>query len=91
MNKYLWRNKLTVIGLPGNTDPRCGRQTKSRYKGIPFEDVIFEEAGFLPAGSNNVITIRVDGHVEVSLPADTDLSEITKICNMRKEADHVGT
>ena len=53
--------------------------------------MIFEEAGFLPAGSNNVITIRVDGHVEVSLPADTDLSEITKICNMRKEADHVGT
>ena len=48
MNKYLWRNKLTVIGLPGYTDPRCGRQTKSRYKGIPFEDVIFEEAGFLP-------------------------------------------
>lgn len=92
MSKYLWRNKLTVVGLPGYTDPRYGRQAKSRYKEIPFEDVIFEEAGFLPAESCNVITVRVDGNVEVSFPADTDLSVIAKfIRKMEKEAGHVGS
>ena len=40
--------------------------------------MIFEEAGFLPAESCNVITVRVDGNVEVSFPADTDLSVIAK-------------
>lgn len=92
MSKYLWRNKLTVVGLPGYTDPRYGRQAKSRYKEIPFEDVIFEEAGFLPAESRNVITVRVDGNVEVSFPADTDLCVIAKfIRKMEKEAGHVGS
>lgn len=40
--------------------------------------MIFEEAGFLPAESCNVITVRVDGNVEVSFPEDTDLSVIVK-------------
>lgn len=90
MDKYLRRNKLTVVKLPGYTSPRRRRRTK-KYKEIPFEDVIFEEAGFLPAESSNVITVRVDGHVEVSFPADTDLSVIMKFVHkMGKEAGHVG-
>lgn len=89
MDGYQRRNKLRVIDLPGYTSPFGS--PGSQYKEIPFEDVIFEEAGFLPAGSGNVITIRVDGNVEVSFPADTDLSEIMKfIRKMRKEVGHVG-
>lgn len=57
MNKDLWRKKLTVIGLPVYTDLRCGLQTKSRYNEIPFEYLIFEDAGSLPVGSNNVINV----------------------------------
>lgn len=89
MKDFLWRNRLRVSDLPGYTSPHTGRS--SRYKEIPFEDVIFEEAGFLPAESCNVITVRVDGNVEVSFPADTDLSVITKfIRKMGKEDSHVG-
>lgn len=52
--------------------------------------MIFEEAGFLPAESCNVITVRVDGNVEVSFPEDTDLSVIVKfIRKMGKEVTHV--
>lgn len=64
----------------------------SRYKEIPFEDVIFEESGFLTADKDKVITVRVASHVEVSFPADTDLSVVIGfISKMRKEAVHVGT
>lgn len=49
MKDFLWRNRLRVSDLPGYTSPHTGRS--SRYKEIPFEDVIFEEAGFLPAES----------------------------------------
>ena len=89
MDGYLRRNKLRVIDLPGYTSPfGC---PSSQYKEIPFEDVIFEEAGFLPAESCNVITVRVDGNVEVSFPADTDLSVIAKfIRKIGREDGHVG-
>lgn len=88
MKDFLWRNRLRVSDLPGYTSPHTCRS--SRYKEIPFEDVIFEEAGFLPAESCNVITVRVDGNVEVSFPEDTDLSVIAKfIRKMGKEVTHV--
>lgn len=64
MDRYLWRNKLTVVGLSDYTNPRRGRLTK-QYKEIPLEDVIFKEVGFPPAKNCNVITVWVDGHVEV--------------------------
>ena len=89
MKDFLFRNRLRVVDLPGYTSPFTGGSP--RYKEIPFEDIIFEEAGFLPAESCNVITVRVDGNVEVSFPADTDLSVIAKfIRKMGKEVTHVG-
>lgn len=88
MHDYLKRNNLRVVGLPGYST-KSGN--KAQYKEIPFEDVIFEEAGFLPANIGNVITVRVDGHVEVSFPYDTDISVVAGfIRKMRKEAGHVG-
>lgn len=89
MKSYLRRNRLRVIDLPGYTS-HFG-VPGSQYKEIPFEDIIFEKAGFLPAESCNVITVRVDGNVEVSFPADTDLSVIARfIRKMGKEVTHVG-
>lgn len=89
MHDHLRRNKLTVIGLPGYSGPSGG--THSRCQEIPFEDVIFEEAGFLPCNDEHVIMVRVDGHVVVSFPADTDVDVIAKFVNKtRKETGHVG-
>ena len=52
---------------------------------------IQEVAAFLPTKSCNVITVRIDGNVKVSFPADTDLSVIAKfIRKMGKEVTHVG-
>lgn len=76
------------MGLPGYIWPTGtgGRKCQS----IPFEDVIFEEAGFLPAAETNVITVSVDGHVAVSFPADTDVAVIARfIKKMGKEVGHV--
>ena len=53
--------------------------------------MIFEEAGFLPAESGNVITVKVDGHVAVSFPAATDVAVIARfVRKMGKEAGDVG-
>lgn len=92
MHDYLNRNKLSVYGLPGFKGP-AGAGTLSRcVQEIPFEDVIFEEAGFLPAGEGNAITVKVDGHVAVSFPADTDVAVIARfVVKMGKEAGHVGS
>lgn len=88
MHGYLRRNGLRVAGLPGFSGP--AGVGLPRCKEIPFEDVIFEEAGFLPAGDGNAITVRVDGHVVVSFPADTNVSAIAKfIKKMGKEVCHV--
>lgn len=92
MYNFMHKNHLKVRYLPGYATvgkshgaiPVC-----KRYTEVPFEDVIFEEAGFLPAGTN-VITVSVDGHVDVSFPADTDVAVIAKfIKKMRKEVGHV--
>lgn len=90
MHSYLKRNGLKVAGLPGYTGP-SGTAISSCQE-MPFEDVIFEEAGFLPADSGNVITVKIDGHVAVSFPADTDVAVIAKfVRKMGKEAGHVGS
>lgn len=90
MHDYLYRNKLKVAGLPGYTGPTG--TGNGRCQEVPFEDVIFEEAGFLPAEGGNVITVKVDGHVAVSFPADTDVAIIARfVRKMGKEAGHVGT
>ncbi len=47
---------LKVVGLPGYVMLAGG--SRSRCQEIPFEDVIFEEAGFLPADTGNVITVK---------------------------------
>lgn len=86
----MYKNKLRITDIPGFTwsNGRCA----SRYREIPFEDVIFEEAGFLPAEGGNVITVKVNGHVAVSFPADTDVAVIARfVRKMGKEVGHVGS
>lgn len=84
---YLKRHRLKVAGLPGFIGPSGVRGGKCQE--VPFEDVIFEEAGFLPA-DENVITVSIDGHVAVSFPADTDVETVAKfVRKMRKEVGHV--
>ena len=84
------RNKLKVAGLPAYTGPTGTGY--GRRQEVPFEDVIFEDAGFLPAEGGNVITVRVDGHVAVSFPADTDVAVIAKfVRKIGKEIGHVGS
>lgn len=90
MDGFQRRNKLKVVGLPGYTGPTG--TGNGRCQGVPFEDVIFEEAGFLPADNGYAITVKVDGHVAVSFPADTDVAVIAKfVRKMGKEAGHVGS
>lgn len=89
MHDYLSQNKLRVSDLPGYSGPTGVSHSCCRE--IPFEDVIFEEAGFLPCNEENVITVRIDGHVAVSFPADTDVNVIAKfVSKTRKETGHVG-
>ena len=86
----MYKNKLRVTDIPGFvwSNGRCA----SCYSQIPFEEVIFEEAGFLPANNGNAITVKVDGHVAVSFPADTDVAVIAKfVRKIGKEIGHVGS
>lgn len=90
MKSFQSRNKLKVAGLPGYIGPTGTGNGKCQE--VPFEDVIFEEAGFLPAEGGNAITVKVDGHVAVSFPADTDVAVIARfVRKMGKEAGHVGS
>jgi len=57
MDGYLKRNRLRVSDLPGYTSPQTDRS--SRYKEIPFEDVISEEAGFLLGLCTNLFCIFI--------------------------------
>lgn len=89
VHSYLKNHHLRVAGLPGYTGPTGMGNGKSQE--VPFEDVIFEEAGFLPADSGNVTTVKVDGHVAVNFPADTDVAVIAKfVRKMGKESGDVG-
>ena len=90
MRCFQKRNKLKVLGIPGYTwSTGIGMP---RGQAVPFENVIFEESGFLPADTGNVITVKVDGHVAVSFPADTDVAVIARFDRrMGKEAGHVGS
>lgn len=91
MHNYLNRKKLRVYGLPGFKGPSGAGTLTHRGQEIPFENVIFEESGFLPSGNGNMITVKVDGHVAVSFPADTDVSVIAKfVRKMGKESGDVG-
>ena len=88
MRNHMSRHGLTVVGLPGFKGP-CNT-VRQPCQEISFEEVIFEEAGFLPASTGNVITVKVDGHVAVSFPADTDIAVITRfVRRMGKEAGSV--
>lgn len=90
IHSYLKNHNLRVAGLPGYTGPTG--MGNGACQELPFEDVIFEEAGFLPAGGGNVITVKVDGHVAVSFPADTDVAVIAKfVRKIGKEGGHVGS
>lgn len=90
VHDYLKHHGLRVAGLPGYTGPTGTGNSKCEE--IPFEDVIFEEAGFLPADGGNVITVKVDGHVAVSFPADTDVKVVANfVRKLGKEAGNVGS
>ena len=101
MHDYLKRHGLKAVGLPGYLPYRyeraasgkaksAGSRRKPRCVEVPFENVIFDEAGFIPADMANVITVKVDGHTVVCFPADTDISEVARfIRKMGKEACHV--
>lgn len=86
MHSYLRRNHLKVAGLPGYDGPAGVGVPHCRD--IPFDEIIFEESGFLPTGDGNVITVKVDGHVAVSFPADTDVAVIARF--VRKMGKGVG-
>ena len=92
MHGYLNRKGLRIAGSPGYTDPNEARALRSgKYTEIPFENIIFEESGFLPADSSSVISVKVDKHVAVCFPPDTDIDVIAKfIKEMGREDDHVG-
>lgn len=83
---FLYRKGLKISDLPGYINPstlRCGDM-------VPFENVIFEESGFLPAGDSSAITVKVDDHVAVSFPADTDVDVVAKfVKKLGKEVGHV--
>ena len=88
MRKFQKSRGLRVMGLPGFT----------KFDGCPptaeevsFEDVLFGESGFMPSASPSVITVRVEGGVEVSFPSDTDVAVIVDfITKIGKEGRHVG-
>lgn len=89
MHSYLRGNHLKVAGLPGYEGPAGVGVPHCRD--IPFEEIIFEESGFLPAGDGKVITVNVDGHVAVSFPADTDIAIIARfVRKIGKEGGDVG-
>ena len=88
MDGFKRRYKVRVAGLPGFTGP--SGTGNGKCQSIAFEDIIFEEAGFLPTCDAGVITVSVDGHVAVRFPADTDVAVIAKfVRKMGKEAGHV--
>ena len=90
MHLYLKDNGLSVMYLPGYKF--CGKWGPKRHcQDIPFENVIFEEAGFLPADCGSVITVSVDGHIAVSFPANTDVATVAEfVRKMKKEGCYVG-
>lgn len=89
---YMWRNKLRISELPGYRKASTGHcRLNSGHQEIPFEDIVFEETGFLPVPGNPSITVKVWDHVAVSFPADTDIDIIAGfIKKMGKEVGHVG-
>ena len=90
MDGFMRRNKVRVAGLPGFVGPSGTGNGKCQR--IPFEDIIFEEACFFPAGDASVITVSVDGHVAVRFPADTDVAVIARfVRKIGKEAGDVGS
>ncbi len=83
MRQFLAKRHLRVIDIPGYRAP-------GPKPGVPFENVIFEEAGFLPASPAAAITVKVDGRTEVSFPADTQLDVVIEfVKKLGKEADNV--
>ena len=90
MEGFQRRNGLRLAELTGYRGTSRTGSGRSQEE-IPFEEVIFEEAGFLPADTGSVITVKVDGHMAVSFPAGTDVAVIAKfIRKMGKEGVHVG-
>lgn len=90
MHLYLTRNKLKVVGLPGYK--MLAGDSRNQSMEVPFEEVILEDVDFLPADNGKEITVKVDGRVTVSFPADTDVAVIAKfVRKMGKEVGHVGS
>lgn len=86
---FLSHRNISISGIEGY---EYHSKLRHRYEGIPFEEVVFEESGFLPAEGNNVITVQVDGHVSVSFPSDTNVDVVAEfVRKLGKEVSHVGS
>lgn len=97
VHNHLSRKGLRVDGLPGFSRQQCGGRSQMRASGAPqcggtpFEDVIFEEAGFLPATGGKSISVRVGARVTIDFPADASVATVA--CFVReilKGVGHVG-
>lgn len=79
-------NELEVGGaIPSKRTP-----TPKSKQGVSFEEVIFEEAGFMPIPKVEKITVRVDRDVEVTFPPSMDIDAIALFVNkVRREVRHV--
>ena len=86
--RFLYDRNISIKSIQGYQLPKTSGR---RYESVPFEDIIFEESGFLPGSVNKVITVQVDGHVSVSFPADTDVDVVARfVSQLGKEVSHVG-
>ena len=91
MDHFMNRTQLKIYDIPNFSDTLWYGGMAPHIEEVPFENIIFEESGFVPTNSNKEITVNMENHVSVSFPADTDISVIIDfIKKMGKEADHVG-
>lgn len=90
MRRCMIKYKLVgVTELPGYVY-FMQRDSQSAQE-VPFENVIFEEAGFLPAEDVRAIKVMVDARIAVVFPADTDVDVVARfIKKMGEECGHVG-
>ena len=89
MERFRYSNNIKISELPGYS--RFGTSGTLQVKDMAFEEVIFEESGFFPAASNDVITVKVDGYAEVCFPGNTDVAVLVDfVKKMGREVCHVG-
>lgn len=91
MHGFMCRNHLRLVDIPGYSGPSVmSYRTRVRSAKVPFENIIFEEAGFISAANSNRIIVKVDDHIVASFPANTHIDVIVKfMVKLRKEGFNV--